>query len=387
MKKLISVILLCTVALTLLVGCGGGSQTAAAWLTGEGNPSIAVGNDGDMYLNSVTADVYQKTAGKWTLVCNIKGEDGVPGIEGATGPAGAAGTSGSEWLTGTSLPSNYTGRDGDWYFNPKLANVYRKHNGDWKFVYNLNGDLPRNKEYSILFIGNSYTQYNSMSTGLFANIAKDAGYDVNVTAILKGGSKLESFANPATELGAKVEEALSEFGKYDFVILQEQSLRPALDDERPLFYNAVTKLTEKIRAAGAEPILYSTWGRKTGSADLENNAMTNESMTWRLAAAYQAIGDKLNIKVAHVGIAFKDIFDNHPADIELYNADLSHPSYEGSYLAATMLFTTIFNVNPMYITYSGNLSSSEFSLLRETATNIIYKPKSIPANYIVTISD
>ena len=387
MKKLISIILLCTVVLTFFVGCGESNAPAAAWLTGEGNPSIGIGNDGDMYLNSVTADVYKKEAGKWTLVCNIRGEDGAPGAEGATGPAGIAGTDGSEWLTGTTVPNNYVGRDGDWYFNPKLANVYRKHGGEWKFVYNLNGDLPRNKEYSILFIGNSYTQYNNMSTGLFASIAKDAGYNVSVTAILKGGAKLESFANPSTEYGAKVEAELSEFGKYDFVILQEQSLRPALDDGRPAFYNAVSNLTERIRAAGAEPILYSTWGRKTGSADLESNDMTNESMTWRLAAAYQAIGDKLNIKVAHVGIAFKDVFDNHPADIELYNADLSHPSYEGSYLAATMLFTTIFNVNPMYITYSGNLSSVEFSLLRETATNIIYKPKSIPSNYIVTISD
>ena len=36
------------------------------------------------------------------------------------------------------------------------------------------------KEYRILFIGNSYTYFNEMPTELFSVIAKEAGYSVEV---------------------------------------------------------------------------------------------------------------------------------------------------------------------------------------------------------------
>ena len=118
-------------------------------------------------------------------------------------------------------------------------------------------------ELSVLFIGNSYTYYNSLWT-IFRGLASKAGYKVTVSSITSGGYTLEKFADPDDEHGKKVAEALDpkNAGKYDFVVLQEQSKRPALDGGRARFYNATRELCEKIRAIGAEPILYSTWARK-----------------------------------------------------------------------------------------------------------------------------
>lgn len=225
--------------------------------------------------------------------------------------------------------------------------------------------LSKDKSYSILFIGNSYTYYNDMPYALFAPMAEAEGYDVSVTAITKGAHTLAKFADPTDEYGKKVEDALSGDEKYDFVILQEQSVRPAGKDKEA-FYAAVRNLAERIRATGAAPVLYATWGRKAGSQTLDTYGWTNESMTRLLAESYAAIGEELSIPVLHVGLAFHDVYTSCD-EIDLYNADLSHPSYEGSYLAAATLFGGIFGVRPSEIAYRDALTDETAHLLLSAA--------------------
>jgi len=108
------------------------------------------------------------------------------------------------------------------------------------------------------------------------------------------------------------------------------------------FYDGVGALYQKNEDKGAIPILYSTRARKEGSAELEPLGLTNETMTYKLAAAYDAIGEELGIACAPVGLAFYDVCQN--TEIELYSEDLSHPSFGGSYLAAMTLFAEMFEV-------------------------------------------
>lgn len=242
-------------------------------------------------------------------------------------------------------------------------------------------ELSKNKSYSLLFIGNSYTYYNDMPTALFAPIAQAAGYRVDVTAITKGAHTLAKHADPADEYGAKVTAALTGEKKYDFILLQEQSLRPAAQSPAS-FFGAVRNLSARIRATGAEPILYATWGRKAGASALDTYGWTNESMTYRLAAGYAAIGAELDIPVVHVGLAFHAVYKNR-AETELYNADLSHPSYAGSYLAAMTLFAGVFGIDPKTVPYDGDLTSAEAALLREAAYNAVFETPDIPEEYAV----
>lgn len=220
------------------------------------------------------------------------------------------------------------------------------------------------KNYSILFIGNSYTYFNDMPVALFQKIAESAGCDVQVTSITKGGWTLEKHADNADECGKAVDAALRE-NRYDYVVLQEQSTRPASDPEK--FYAAVRALTEKIRVNGAVPILYATWGRKSGSKVLAEHGWTNESMTEKLAAAYQTIGNELSIAVAHAGRAFYDVNTHHGETIDLYSADLSHPSVAGSYLAALTVFAAIFHCDPTTVPYNGELSQEIARVLKAAA--------------------
>ena len=225
------------------------------------------------------------------------------------------------------------------------------------------------KSYSVLFIGNSYTYFNDMPNAIFEKMAKGAGYDVEVTAITEGGYKLSQWADPSDKHGALACEALSGKKRYDFVVLQEQSVLPASENVQ-LFYSAVRTLCSKIRAIGATPVLYSTWGRKTGSPTLDEHGWTNEIMTNKLARAYQAIGDELNIAVAHAGLAFFDVYTN--TNIELYDADMTHPSYAGSYLAAATLFAKIFNAEPKSEYFSGLLDEEVAQTLCNAAKSAVF---------------
>lgn len=242
--------------------------------------------------------------------------------------------------------------------------------------------LKDDDTYNLLFIGNSYTYYNQMPESIFAQIAESAGYHVDVTRITKGGESLTNHANPTTETGAKIEAALTGSKKYDYVILQEQSSRPAKDADRVLFYDAVRNLSERIRAAGAEPILYETWGRKTGHSVLEENGWTNETMTWRLAAAYRAIGAELDIEVAYAGLAMFDVYTQ--GGIELYDSDKTHPSYAGSYLAAMTIFAQIFRVDPTTVAYNGALDAAVAQVLKQAAKDAVFNTPQIPAEYVIT---
>ena len=156
-------------------------------------------------------------------------------------------------------------------------------------------------------------------------------------------------------------------------------MTPAVN--RGNFYTGVRRLDEKIRESGATPVLYATWGRKQGSGDLTAYGLTAETMTWKLAAAYETMGRTLDIPVAHVGLAFWDITQNH-RNIALHDPDLSHPSTEGSYLAALTIFARITGIDPTTVDYDGGVGAEVDAILKEAARKAVFETPEIPAEYI-----
>ena len=244
--------------------------------------------------------------------------------------------------------------------------------------------LPNRGRLSVLFIGNSYTYYHDMPTQIFDQIARAAGYEPNVISVTCGGHSLEQHANVTDPYGLKVAMHLlpKNINKFDFVVLQEQSMRPTFSDKSP-FYDAVRTLSAKAKDINAQPILYSTWGRRGGSVDLKMYGMNNESMTWRLAAAYTAIGEELDIPVSYVGLAFFEIYKGD-SGIELYDEDKSHPTYAGSYLAAMTLFAKMTGIDPTTVDYAGELTETEAAILKQAAKNAVFNPPEIPEEYRVS---
>ena len=104
------------------------------FLSGEGEPEADLGKDGDIYLDAYTSDLYQKVDGVWTLITNLKGEDGKPGED---GDVGEDGTDGATWLTGSGAPSEDLGKVGDLYLDTETTDVYQKGEEGWSLITTL----------------------------------------------------------------------------------------------------------------------------------------------------------------------------------------------------------------------------------------------------------
>ena len=235
-----------------------------------------------------------------------------------------------------------------------------------------------NKTYRILFIGNSATYMNDMPHAIFAGIAEAAGYDPEVHSVTKGGYTLESFADPNDEYGKRIDRLLRET-KFDCVVIQELTVRPASESAEK-FYSAVRFFVKRARENGAVPVLFDTTARKEGHPMLKERGWTNESMTWKVAAAYEKAGRTENAEVAYVGLAFLDINKNHP-EIDLYAEDMAHSSYKGSLLAALTIFGTVFKIDPTSVPFKGEVSEREREILALAAKKAAFDPPDIPEEY------
>lgn len=178
---------------------------------------------------------------------------------------------------------------------------------------------------SILFIGNSYTYFNNGIDHQLKSLAPSS----NTSSVALGGYTLEKHWNDENTL-----ETLRK-GGWKYVVLQEQSQTPIFD--QTLFREFAGKFDREIRSNGAKTILLMTWERP----DSVNYGVT----TANLAAAYNAVGTELGAKVAPVGLAFDRSLRERP-DLLLYNQD-GHPTIYGTYLAACVLYGTVFEQSPV----------------------------------------
>ena len=163
------------------------------------------------------------------------------------------------------------------------------------------------------------------------------------------------------------------------VFLQEQTTLPALNAAE--FYTNVRILDRQIKAKGARTVLYQTWGRKAGNSVLSNNGWTNETMTYKIGAAYEAIAAELGAALSPAGSAFYDVYTNHP-EIELYQNDGSHPVLAGSYLAALCHYATVYGKSPVGVSFVPNGISADVALILQTAAHrAVFGGSIIPESY------
>ena len=70
---------------------GEDGEDGATWLVGEGKPAAEKGNEGDLYLDVDSGDVYLKSAEGWSIIANLQGPEGPQGSEGPKGEKGEPG--------------------------------------------------------------------------------------------------------------------------------------------------------------------------------------------------------------------------------------------------------------------------------------------------------
>ncbi len=191
----------------------------------------------------------------------------------------------------------------------------------------------------ILMLGNSYTYFFDMPQILQALLDENC-VDAKVDSVTAGGRVLWQNLDENDALHAEIVDKCKQ-NAYDVLILQEQSSN-AMEYYRE-FLHGVCGCVELVKPA--RTVLYATWGRKEGCDLLDEFGWTNQTMTEGLAAAYDAAAKKVGGVSAHVGKSFFEIRRAYP-EIELYDPDLSHPSYAGSCVAALSLYKKLIGTLP-----------------------------------------
>ena len=226
----------------------------------------------------------------------------------------------------------------------------------------------RAQTHRALFVGNSYTGSNKPHnlTGSFAILGPllTPGWDAVETAERSpGGYTIGKHADDAdgTNGDTKLRQLLVTDGAtWDLVVLQDQSQVPGFGAPQPQYLDSLAgakTLAALAGAAGATPVLFMTWGYRSGDSLNDFLFPDYSTMQGHLQAGYEAYAanaatPELPVYVAPVGLAFQQIHDaaaaaGGPPDAPgtafhaLYAGDGSHPSQRGSYLAACVMFVTV----------------------------------------------
>jgi hypothetical protein len=221
---------------------------------------------------------------------------------------------------------------------------------------------PGKKCTNVYFIGNSYTYVNNLPDE-FAKLSFSGGHQVE-TGISAGGGWMLADA----VLSKDTRDGLSS-KKWDYVVLQEQSQTPASGESRTRFMlPAVRELTGLIYPTGAIPILFNTWGHRDGWPD--NRLPDYVSMQNAINDGYLEVSRDLNIAIAPVGFAWQAVQSKEP-QINLWQADGSHPSPSGTYLAACVFYAAIFHESPAGLDYYGKVDRSSGLILQKIAAETV----------------
>lgn len=221
-----------------------------------------------------------------------------------------------------------------------------------------------------LFIGNSYTYYNSLPA-MVDSIARSFGDTLYSESSTPGGYTFQSHTTNANT------QAKLKAGGWDVVILQEQSQRPSFPPSQVAMdvYPYAKMLVDTARAYSScvTPMFYLTWGRENGDASNCPNyppLCTYAGMQARLRTSYLEMAQLNNAEVAPVGAVWREIRDS--TNIDLYASDGSHPSMSGSYLAACTFYASIFHKSPIGGWSPSSLTTQEIADIQKQAAQTVF---------------
>ena len=186
----------------------------------------------------------------------------------------------------------------------------------------------------ILFIGNSYTFYNDMP-GLFASLCRENGAFAEVMSVTCGGYTLAHYVSNENEYGRRAKELLKEH-KFDYVVLQEQSVRPAKNPET--FLKSAREFMPYIKENGAKPVFYETWGRPDGTGVLADNNWTHEEMHMLLKESYERAAAEHGAILVYAGDRLSEAYRK---GLDTFCDDGGHPTYLGSQIIANAFYETL----------------------------------------------
>lgn len=222
----------------------------------------------------------------------------------------------------------------------------------------------------ILMVGNSFIYFNNgMHNPLVRMIRadKDLGEGHKIRKATINGSSL-TWHNIKTYVSNPFigsftfdqDNNLVESKKepFEVVIMHDCSRCPVNKKTQKMFHAAVDVHTKALKKDKIEVMLMMTWPYKD-----------KPGMTKKLRKEYVKAANRNKIMVSPVGLAFHEVNKNYP-DINLYTKDLRHPSPAGTYLAASVLFASIYKKTPEGNSFTFGLDVEKAKTLQKIAWQV-----------------
>lgn len=217
----------------------------------------------------------------------------------------------------------------------------------------------------VLFVGNSLTYQNDLPR-MIAALAKSRGHDMQYEVYAPGGYHLSQHASDPRLL-EKIDR-----GSWDVVVLQEQSQMPALPRDRleREVYPFARSLSQRVRAASpmAKIAFYQTMAKRNGDVgflpDIPENR-TYAGMQKRINAAYTQMARDNRGLLVPVGLVWMQVRAER-SQLGLY-ADDTHPSPAGTYLAACVFYTVLFESSPVGAAHPPSIEDATANFLQTLA--------------------
>jgi hypothetical protein len=211
---------------------------------------------------------------------------------------------------------------------------------------------------TLLFLGNSYTMRNDLNVMVEGLLREgDPAYaQVDSTRLAAGGLTFPDHVARASSDPLWEDALVTGTTAWRWGILQDQSQIPGFYGEDAMWEDSAVageQLNAWLEAKGAETVLLLTWGRRDGDSSNPQIYPDFSTMQDQLTEGYLAYQSRMAradrpVWVAPAGLAFAAVYaaDQDPSAPDslfyrLYDADGSHPSPYGSWLAACTLYSTL----------------------------------------------
>jgi len=238
-----------------------------------------------------------------------------------------------------------------------------------------------------LFIGNSYTYGGPEKVihdhggvpKLVEAIASSKGKSISTLMLTVGGKDLGyHLQQPVTEQDLNLKT-------WDWVVLQDFSSEATHVGKLDAFFQNGESFTRKImeHSPKTRVVLYETWARPKQSPFYSGTstpktfldvAQMNSEIQKNYGELFHRLDaiDPAHVELAPVGLAFERCVEKYPG-LNLYCPDLHHANTEGSYLAALVIYSTIFQDTPKGAThdfFGTSLDAEVATKLQEIADSV-----------------
>ena len=200
----------------------------------------------------------------------------------------------------------------------------------------LINDEPVDQTISILFIGNSHTNYNSGLATHLEGFASSFEIDIQTEIVAPNGFTLEQHVQSESTL-FRIENT-----DWDVIILQENTYRAAYETEE--MKQSILDFTEVFATSNTQVSLFKTWAYQ--DMPEMNNLLT---------IAYNESSVLSNFPVIPIGSVWETFIDT--SSINIYDDDTVHPNPNGTYLTAGLFFKKLFpDQNIISSSYNSSLT-------------------------------